>query len=535
MVSNDHLIVKATGSQIELLELGEVLTWLGAACRASNNDRITYCIPQIACERSACCSINYEFSEIDALDSGTGSGSKCWLKIFNNPTIVRGYPVRLREQGEPGLEIPINMAAVLGYAGFATFFNDHFLLKGPCSALIPTIRQETTIIWHYIVNDNQEPLTYEQALGRQPDCPKIDLFCLEGSRHFVGWTPKVRILTGKRIASESTDKLYRHSQLIKITGTRHAEYDNIGYGGPFIEKPGHALSEVVVGGGYKYFNIGGTFTPGKKDYHHFQGISGPYQLQIRLAGQYHVVLYDAADRRGWLLDGTSFVLHLARAALSHPSGHFADDSADRLTQQFIHLDQDSNAAKRVTAKDVLMNPANRQIAMFPDLGLSAEESEKASTWRFEDLVIHYCNILDNIRGHQIKLQQSHQWKVQNPLTKPKALEGFGFLDILQMEPDLRPRAVKLTSSASHWLKITEKAGAINILGSNFGDLMAPLQEPCQRQLYVPCGVDFLAAPVGILQQVSELISNIVHAQSPYKVQPRAYSAETTLLIHCFRE
>lgn len=198
------------------------------------------------------------------------------------------------------------------------------------------------------------------------------------------------------------------------------------------------------------------------------------------------------------------MLHLARAALSHPLGHFAEDSADRLVEQFVHLDQHPIEGRRITAKEVLLNPVNRQIAMFQDQRLSdpSQDSGNASTWRFEDLVVYYCNILDKIREHQIKLQQSHQWKVQNPILTPKAIEGFGFLDILQMEPDLRPRAVKLTSSASYWLKMTEKAGAINILGSNFGDLLRPSRQRCQYQSQVPCGVDFLAAPVGLLKQIA---------------------------------
>lgn len=205
VVLNDHLIVDATGSRIELVEIGEVLAWLGAACRASESDRISYCVPRVACDGSISCSITYDFSEVDEKDVGPIGGSKCWLKIFNNPTIVEGYPIRSREQGEPGLEVPINMAAVLGYAQFATSFNDQFLLKGPCSALLPTYRQGTTTIWHYIVNDDQEPMTYEQALGRQLDCPKIDLLCLEGSRHFVGWTPNVQILTGMYLYISTVD------------------------------------------------------------------------------------------------------------------------------------------------------------------------------------------------------------------------------------------------------------------------------------------------------------------------------------------
>lgn len=205
-LSNDRLSIHVTGSQIELLEVGEVLTWLGATCRVSDSDSITYCSPQVTGVALAHCTISYDFEGVENDEFGSSSNNTCWLKIFNNPTIVRGYPIRSREQKEPGLEIPLNMAAVLGYAQFATSFNDQFLLKGPCSAFIPTMQKGASIIWHYIVNDNQESLTYEQATGRQSDCPKIDLLCLQGSRHFVGWTPSVRLLTGKSTFDVSNDR-----------------------------------------------------------------------------------------------------------------------------------------------------------------------------------------------------------------------------------------------------------------------------------------------------------------------------------------
>ena len=198
-----RILVTATGSEVELIELGEVFAWLSAACRSSSDRGIAYCSPYISSNTNtpSCCVISCAFDTVARPPVDSGQDNTCWLKIFNNPTIAKGYPIRLREQGEPGLEIPLNMAAVLGYAQFATSFDGRFLLKGPCSAFVPKLRQGPSVIWHYLINENQDPMTYDQALGEYAEAPELDLFPLEASRHFIGWTPKAQILTGEYLYS----------------------------------------------------------------------------------------------------------------------------------------------------------------------------------------------------------------------------------------------------------------------------------------------------------------------------------------------
>ena len=114
-----------------------------------------------------------------------------------NPTVVRGYPVSRRFNDEKGLEIPISMAAAISHAQYATIFDGHFLLKGFCSALVPTLCIGSSIIWHYVFNANLERLSYNEVLDVCNVPNRLDLADLNSSRHFVGWTPKAQILIGE--------------------------------------------------------------------------------------------------------------------------------------------------------------------------------------------------------------------------------------------------------------------------------------------------------------------------------------------------
>ena len=102
-----------------------------------------------------------------------------------------------RPNDEEGLEITIPMASTLSHAAYATTFDGRFLLKGFCSALVPTALTATSVVWHYLLNENKERISYTNALEQ---CAKvagtIDFADLSGLRHFVGWTPEAELLTG---------------------------------------------------------------------------------------------------------------------------------------------------------------------------------------------------------------------------------------------------------------------------------------------------------------------------------------------------
>jgi hypothetical protein len=79
---------------------------------------------------------------------------------------------------------------------WAAIYDGVMMLKGFNTLLIPTLKLDGSIIWHFTVNKSGERLSYNDGEGSS--C--IDNFgdaLLDGTRHFVGWTNCANYLVGK--------------------------------------------------------------------------------------------------------------------------------------------------------------------------------------------------------------------------------------------------------------------------------------------------------------------------------------------------
>ena len=251
----------------------------------------------------------------------------------------------------------------------------------------------------------------------------------------------------------------------------------------------------------KTIEMSTKITPGTKDSRLLRPAGGPYARMVGIASQMNVVLYDVKDQRGWLVDGASALLHLSRAALtSRHAPALETGLSSAPVAQFVHVDADPN--HRATAKEVLLNKQNRKITLYEN------EDQPSDSWRFEDLVLEMWGMIDEMGSHQAKLRtpDHRKWELSNPFST--RLEGFGFNDIIAGKNCLRPRYAKLASSGGNWLRFTTESGAINILGSCFGELIRSRSSCCKTCIEVPCGADFLAAPTARLLSIAEEMGEV---------------------------
>ena len=186
-----------------LVEIGEVLSWLSAACRSSTQERkMMYCSPDIHADGgSYIVHIKQTFLEIPDADTicaaEDGKSDCCWHKIFNNATVTNGYPIPPRTNQEKGLQIPIDMMAQLACARRATMYNGSLLLKGLCSMFVPVLQNGSSIVWHYLMNENYAWMSHEQAQESCARITSIDFTALASSTHYVGWTRNAELLAGE--------------------------------------------------------------------------------------------------------------------------------------------------------------------------------------------------------------------------------------------------------------------------------------------------------------------------------------------------
>ena len=191
--------ITVVGTTSSLVEITEILAWLGAACRASLvDDRVQYCTPLVSSKSGTLPNlrVSYEFTEIEQASEREQTAA-CWHQLFRNPTIVKGYPVAARKSNEKGLEIPLSIMTNLGYAPWAVRFERTMFLKGFSSLFAPMRRIGNSILWHFMANADGRRMSYNQGLSAGPALDSLEWSCLDACRHFVGWAPQVQIFTGK--------------------------------------------------------------------------------------------------------------------------------------------------------------------------------------------------------------------------------------------------------------------------------------------------------------------------------------------------
>jgi hypothetical protein len=196
------MIVHATGAVDSLAEVGEQLAWIGAACRQSFQDTISYSTPHLT-YNTAVNVFNLTFSQktIQLDKTETKPNGTCWHALFRNPVIVTGYPVLSRPPGAKGLEVPLNMMTSLIEATYATDFDGGIVIKGMSSMFIPTKRIQNSVLWHFLYKEDGTTISFLSATqhdrcSSMPGPDNVDISCLAGSRNFIGWTSSSNLKAG---------------------------------------------------------------------------------------------------------------------------------------------------------------------------------------------------------------------------------------------------------------------------------------------------------------------------------------------------
>ncbi|KAK0268665.1 hypothetical protein LTR91_002055 [Friedmanniomyces endolithicus] len=500
---------------VVIVEVVEVLAWLGAACRASPDvDHPVYCSPAVE-EGDTAAQFRVTFNTRNIRSGSDSSGgrlaeghppdidvpvlmptttltepadlSHCWTWLVRNPVVVEGYPVLRRSNGEKGLEIDLGLMTELAKAHRMVTFDDLLILNGLCSMLVAVAEDAGSVIWHYILGSIGRPVLLNEAREHCKQAALVNASSLLRSRHFVGLT----------------------TSSIVLTGTKHASYD-VGFTGPNFMLTGYAVKDLTVGFS-KIFAMSAKLVPGHKDTRFTHSKAECYELQIGYVKSTRVLFYDVREDRAWLVNGLDALLHLSRAYLSSPYAEPAEnDLHTHLIEQFQH--RDFVKGRWQTAHEVLCNPKNLKIRIGhtyePDNEASSaalEEGPQSTLpgMHFKDVVSNFCEIMREIKAHNedARRRDAEQIATKRPFASQQIV-GFGFADIMSMQQTMQPRFAKLKSSAQSWMKVASQAGAINILGSGFGQLLS-FSNNCKKCTEVPPGHSFLTTSTELLRRIAD--------------------------------
>ncbi|CVL13338.1 related to nucleoside phosphorylase [Fusarium proliferatum] len=437
-INGSKVMVQANGSAASISETGEQLAWLGAALRSSPHPNgLSYCTPSIRSmhqdpemPQAVVCVIGFELEQL--LEPPDNSNGHCWHGIFKNPTLVKGFPILPKVERNTGLEIPLNIMAGLARADRVDQFNGKVYIKGFSTMLVPTKQSKEVVYWHLIYNEDGSRISYlDDNLNRDVLAGTPDL---TAHRHVLGWCSEARFYSG----SSQAQYHVRHSELPKL-------HSGCALAGTVI-----TLGRMITGG--HSFELGIKDTP-------IHVARNGYIPRLKWISSKFFLLWDEADKRGWLTNGTSVLLHVVRASLAY-------DSTDKFQSAFLFkagdLQESTKPFTSDSAIDVLINSKNLALKLYP---------EKNGFITLRDRVDQYYNLLEKMLDHQAYITSRHTGSLEG--MPRKNLEGWDFEDLSANRDPLHPRLVTLEPAGKGWVDLTRDLQAVTLAGSGFGELIRP--------------------------------------------------------------
>ncbi|KAK0646785.1 hypothetical protein B0T16DRAFT_493694 [Cercophora newfieldiana] len=500
--SSHSFILEMDGPADSIVEIGEQLAWLSAALCPVNHaaesglflvsPRVSTSldISHASSKPLPVFTIQHAIQQSHARRLAPG---QCWHNMFRRPVLVQGYPTRRKCQTSLGLEIPLNMMAGLVREDQAAEFDRSIFIKGFSAMLVSMKQMHDVILWHYLYNPEGERISYLDYEGNTES--QVDIQMLGRARHVVGWC--------------SDTKYY--------AGAADADF-KIGGSGLPPPHPGCLLEKVVISGG-QVITGGAQFAVGTRDIPLHITREGHIPRLKWLATKF-VVFWDEAEKRGWLVNGTSALLHSVRASLElDREGDFAFLCAfdpNRMTEP-------SETHKPNSSFRVLTDAGNMNLEVFPGVvtsthhertiprtGTSVEDvlREETTTYRVHHRFDEHYRNLEKMIEHQTRIAGRNGINMKVRIRKH--LEGWDFIDVVEGR-DLEPRVATLHALGYGWVDLIRTIKAPVLFGRGFGDMICATDngtESCREWSRVPKGRYYLTTSVWDLARVIRLFGDI---------------------------
>ncbi|KAB5583567.1 hypothetical protein GE09DRAFT_305048 [Coniochaeta sp. 2T2.1] len=503
-----------------MVEIGEQLGWLVTALRSSPRESmISVFYPTVTWFRRDALSSEPLSCYIGMTSAGylgdnqgpfapltaTQRNGDCWPRMFRNPVVVGGYPIPRRQDLEngSGVEIPLDMLVALTDATGVSEFDGKIFIKGYSAMLIPTKQVDGIILWHLLFNEDGGRIPYTDC--RIAALDHINPTGIKQARHILGWVSHAR----------------------NNTGSPKANYD-IKWSGLGKPRERHAWEKVIISGGDSV-GVSASFVIGKKDKGILAGGLGGYASRLKFISKQYVVLYDLDDRRAWLVDGLSALLHMVRASLEH-------DQKDVLNPFYLYSrGQVKESAPTLhgpeAAAAVLFNPQNCSLRLYTESEDTWDEEtethangiqgtaavrevvsrRRVTYYCLKDRVLEIFSLLEKMIDHLNNVQAETGVGFRLRGTPRNILEGFDFMDVATSNAPIRPHMIKLNicESGRGWTDLLRSIQAITLFGKGFGELISPsihdISSPacggCGYSTSMPTGKDYLATCVSLVERI----------------------------------
>ncbi|KAH8895964.1 hypothetical protein GQ53DRAFT_604704, partial [Thozetella sp. PMI_491] len=500
-IENSKFLVQVVGIGDSVAEVAQQFAWMGAALRSSPYESgIAMCSPVVRNTRLepgnakgkaakpeayATISCTIEFDIQPPLDPAQRTAGHCWHSMLRNPVMVRGYPILAKHSAGLGLEMQLNVMARLAGSNHASEFDGKVFLKGFSAMLVATQIARDITLWHYFFNAKGERLSY---FDHDLECIKpISLQQFGKARHVVGWCVECDSYAGR----SPTGKI----RSVDLPGP-HA--------GCVLEKVSLSGGMLVTGG--VSFAVGTQHIPPHLTRDSYMG-------KLEWIATRYTVFWDEKERRGWLVNGTSALLHLVRATIHHRS------SGDFKKLMVIKPGDIKSPAEREpnTASKVLSDPDNLEVKVQIDkIKMTSEKrpgggaQDPATTdykpklektyKMFGDIVEEKYRHLEQILDYQVHAGGQNGIKIKPRVRKH--LEGWDFMELVEGH-DPSPRVATLQAMGWSWVDFARSIEAVTFIGAGFGEMIRPrgYDGMCNQWATLRAQKYYLGATVFDLQKI----------------------------------
>ncbi|KAK4215745.1 hypothetical protein QBC37DRAFT_117067 [Rhypophila decipiens] len=457
--------ISARGSPVTIIEVGEQLAWLTAALRSSPRPGIgiASCIPTVTVDHISSmpnmpvstvhsgpvnfgCRIQVNFDDPTAAQSDIFDfvPGCCWHKCFRNPVVLRGYPIPRRPETGSGLEVSIGIMTSLANARYQVVFGRRSVLKGFSTMLTVSKVREDIVFWRLFYNEDGSYISYEDVRVPRIQSEDASLALSEAAisaqRHILGWCEKVE----------------------NLAGSAHANYD-IGWSGLPPPSQSFAWDKISISIG-KILNVGAGISFGIKDKPEHISYDEDYISTVDTIANRYFVFYDIEDKRAFLLDGASALLHLLRAFIRHSLSNRRRRHVCLFDPEEFQNDPPEELEKDAAAFWVLVNEQNQlhplwKLTCSPSnetsikVGKKLEQSVTTTSTYFciKDKVLQICRVLQQIAAHQDDVHTRAGVGSRIKLTPRRQLEGFDFMDIATTQGTIWPNVAELHAKGAGWV------------------------------------------------------------------------------------
>jgi hypothetical protein len=347
-------------------------------------------------------------------------------------------------------------------------------------------------------------MTYQQVSKHAAAIEGLLDVDLEAQRHFVGlWATDASVLAGTNVPG-----------LYDIGETTNKEADH------------YVLTwDRLTFGGGQYATLAASFSLGRKDcsVDFPTDVGWAYETCIELARKNTMLFYSSVDQRGWLLDGATALVHLARASLTVDwIGKRHEEVLDKL--HYIRHHEDG-----ISAKEALLLNADIEIftkseprketttgTKAPMLDMTAAAADALSVsgpakepqsrteykkveepWTYGDLVLKLWQKLERLQADS-QTPRSLQIKFHSTAAR---LTGWETEHLITHKRRVAHRYVKMGSESKSWRRYVKKLSPVVLLAPNFGDLVSafPGALVCEKTQQIPTNRGLLVAPICVLR------------------------------------